>query len=111
MTDRGDRLINALRADPTLMFEVLEALQDEKLAGPWVQSDDDVYKRTRRSIGGKLLAVVSKHPTRNVHPWMASVAKSGDGERPKKNHSQQSVALAWADMRLLERGYVLAGGS
>jgi hypothetical protein len=111
MSDRGERLIQALKADPDLMYEVLVALQADKLVGPWQQSDRDQYKRTRRSVDGKLIAVVTKHASRRINPWEASVSREAqsEGERPSKNHMQQGEALAWADMRLIEQGYTLAG--
>lgn len=110
MSTRGDRLITALRADTDLLFEVMAALKGEKVAGPWVPTPGSQYKRTRRGLDGKLLAVVTKHATRRFNPWEAAIVKDRDGERPTLNHTQQGQALDWCDMRLIEQGYTLAGG-
>ena len=112
MSDRGERLIAALRDAPDLLFEVLRDLRHDRVAGPWKNHPDDHTKKHRVSPSGKKVAVVSKHATRSVHPWEASTIKPEDAEtRPSKNHPTQGQAMDWADMQLLEQGYALAGGS
>lgn len=107
MSDKGERLLRAIRNDPDLLYEVCVALRDERVAGPWTRGPSN--KMYRALPSGKKVAVVNRHPTRNVHPWEASVSGTvTGGEQAAKNHQQQGHALDWCDARLLENGFDLA---
>lgn len=110
MSEQGERLLAVLRQKPELLFEVCQALQDTKVVGPW--TEDLLGKITRRLPNGKKVAVIHRHATRNLNPWVASVSKTVLTEQPdevetQKNHAQQGWAKEWCDGILKTAGYIL----
>lgn len=44
-----ERIVNALRASPSLLLQVRSALRDLRVVGPWVSVDDGTFKRFERN--------------------------------------------------------------
>jgi len=111
VSEQADRVLAALRCNPTLLHEVIAGLIGELVAGPWRRSDRDHTKRERRSPAGAGVAFVKRHPTRTINPWEARLAKlSGAGLR-EENFQTESEAIEWVDEQLTLSGWSLAGGT
>jgi hypothetical protein len=101
-----DRVLAALRKKPLLLYKMVAKLLGVKIASPWIHKPHETY-RHRQTPAGKKLARVQRHRTRKMNPWEAMVVNP-NGDKPRKNFQQESLAVRWCDEQLIALGYMLA---
>lgn len=105
----AEKVVGALRKKPHLMWEVLQMLTKEKLAGPWKSHAPDgiplrirFYHDPSSEDGLEVAASVSEDGSRWNTRWLEQEELS----HPVK-HPTLEAAMGFADKMLIQRGWKL----